>query len=965
MATLETISEHGPLERDLTKLAAGLQNIRQTPALATTTTRSQRPLQIHLDIAAVEHSIETGTPSSAAPERHGLLSHYLQLADIDKQREQLEKKQNKKYPAQQAAGSEKAIRDTEPDSHETPSRGHRVAQIRNRFIGSKILRYRRNNSSARSRSSIDLSGSAQPRAESDPLACQPHSAPAAVSFEGPQTGGEAIAGFAGAHAYPSTDDNITSSPQRPSTILARATNSNKFVGMDLTQFLPYALSAPGLQSMVGSPLASHAPSINDLTGWFKKRESILDMPAATATTAATPASEFMPTEEDALNDKHSRLLDGIHRLLLHQRFICLLAQSMMQYGAPLHHLEDNLSRMAHRLQIPATFTTMPGLVLISIEDTSTFTSDTKIIRCPNGYDMHRLELTDRVFRKVGKNEMDVDEGTRQLTEIMNAPPLFAWYWQLLVWGISSWSVCLLAFSGSWVDSLAAFILGLGAGCLNLLASRLKGFTNLFEVMVSIMCGFFATVFQRWICFGAVTLSATAVLLPGLLLTTGIIELASRNMNAGTTRVAYALMIAFVIAFGIRLGNDIFVEIFSRPNRVPDMNTAVCSPVSRWWWWLTFPIAISAICMLINVHPRQWHACIIVAGTMFAVFWTLVIHLNLQIIGPVVSAFVLGLAANIWSKIFKHNAYAIMLPGMMILVPGSVGVRGIMSMFSGTTTGASTQLAVQMAQTSLSIMKSGKWACVVCGLKQSLKQVFFESTAPKDCRTAVMEFNMNRGVAQETRNYAMSIELTQLQQQQQQVIARSSSDSTTRSPHTQKPVDTGIGSSVSKWADYIDSDGSDLEDNDDGGNRSNGQDPQRGIDKWNRIVIGRVQQDRDATEKPISKTRKPSILPTSKAAQSVSKPKSISEGSGRYAPYRKALRAITSANSVQVGAPAFIQELSVLSQKNTNANTIQIQSAPTTVNSTVVAAAQPKEPHNARESKWSEFDSGSDSDSDEN
>ncbi|KAJ1842668.1 pheromone-regulated protein prm10 [Coemansia sp. RSA 2703] len=346
---------------------------------------------------------------------------------------------------------------------------------------------------------------------------------------------------------------------------------------------------------------------------------------------------------------------------------------------------------------------MPGLVLISIEDTSTFTSETKVIRCPNGFDMHRLELTDKIFRKVSKGESSVEDGTAGLVEIMNMPPLFAWYWQLLVWGMSSWSVCLLAFSGSWMDSLVAFVLGMVAGCLNLIASRLKGFTNLFEVTISIVSGFFATVFEKWTCFGAVTLSATVVLLPGLLLTTGVIELASRNMHAGTIRAAYALMIAFIIAFGINLGSSIFVEIFSKPDRSPNMNISVCSPVSQWWWWLAFPVAISSICLLINVHPRHWHACLIVAGVMFAVFWVLVIYLKLSIIGPVVSAFVLGLAANIWSKIFKHNAYATMLPGMMILVPGSVGVRGIMSMFSGTSDGSSTALAVQMAQTSLSIM----------------------------------------------------------------------------------------------------------------------------------------------------------------------------------------------------------------------------------------------------------------------
>ncbi|ORX74613.1 DUF1212-domain-containing protein [Linderina pennispora] len=373
----------------------------------------------------------------------------------------------------------------------------------------------------------------------------------------------------------------------------------------------------------------------------------------------------------------------------------------MQYGAPLHHLEDNLLRMARHLCITATFTTIPGLVLISIEDTATSTTETKIIRCPNGYDMHRLELTDRVFRRVSRDKMTVEEALGELDRIMSAPPLFAWYWQVLDWGLASWSVCLLAFSGSWWDSLAALILGIVIGCLNLVAGRLKGYTNLFEVSVSILSGFVATIFPSHLCFAAVTLSATVVLLPGLVLTTGVIELTARNMHAGTIRVFYALVLAFIIAFGIELGNNIFVEIFSRPGRVPDMNTGTCSPVSQWYWWLTFPVSICSICLLINVHPRDWHACVIVGGAMFAVFWYLVMHLQLTIIGPVVAAFVLGLVANLWSKLFKHNAYAVMLPGMMILVPGSVGVRGILSMF--TASGSSTQLAVQMIRTSLSIM----------------------------------------------------------------------------------------------------------------------------------------------------------------------------------------------------------------------------------------------------------------------
>ncbi|KAJ2329212.1 pheromone-regulated protein prm10 [Coemansia sp. RSA 2702] len=646
---------------------------------------------------------------------------------------------------------------------------------------------------------------------------------------------------------------------------------------DLTRFLPYALSTPGIQSVLGSPSLSRESSTNDMADWLRRKGHLLSAAAAPPIDGSDNTNDQDP---DALRDQRLHVLEGIHRLLLHQRFICLLAQAMMQFGAPLHHLEDNLSRISRHLRIAATFTTTPGLVMISIEDTATFTSETKIIRCASGYDMHRLDLTDRVVRMVSKDNASVEDGTRRLTEIMSMPPLFAWYWQLIDWGLASWSVCLLAFNGSWIDSLAAFVLGLVVGCLNLLASRLKGYTNLFEASVSILSGFMASVFSRWVCFAAVTLSATVVLLPGLILTTGAIELASRNMHAGTIRVGYALMLAFIIAFGINLGSNIYIELFSTPGRASDMNLAMCSPVSQWWWWLAFPVAILSICLLINVHPRNWPVCMLVAGAMFAVFWTLVIHLQLQVIGPVVSAFVLGLVGNIWGKLSHHNAYAIMLPGMMVLVPGSVGVRGFVTMFSGSEAGASTQLVSQMVQTSLSIMvvrcagdscghfqsqqekKANKWTCVVCGLKQSLKRVYFQSTAPKKCRAAVMDLNMNRGQAQAAKK---------------QHIALASKDcmlpasSYTPSAALQNEQHSDLPT-TSKWDGYAD---------DEAANEPAADETEFGTDKHNRIVVGRVEKDKPAARRP-AKRAEPQKTRTNHSAATACTPTAQTSGKSAFA-----------------------------------------------------------------------------------
>ncbi|KAJ1988102.1 hypothetical protein GGI25_001668 [Coemansia spiralis] len=41
-------------------------------------------------------------------------------------------------------------------------------------------------------------------------------------------------------------------------------------------------------------------------------------------------------------------------------------------------------------------------------------------------------------------------------------------------------------------------------------------------------------------------------------------------------------------------------------------------------------------------------------------------------------------------------------------------------------------------------KTPKWTCVACGLKQSLRRVYFSSTVPKECRQMVMQLNMECG-----------------------------------------------------------------------------------------------------------------------------------------------------------------------------------------------------------------------------
>ncbi|KAJ1960980.1 pheromone-regulated protein prm10 [Dipsacomyces acuminosporus] len=475
----------------------------------------------------------------------------------------------------------------------------------------------------------------------------------------------------------------------------------------LSEALPWVNSQRQLASACGTPLAqTRRPSISSVTGDVSTVPglSIDNAPVADALAEihaikSNPSfAQFPGTVSERQNIEYA-----IEVLLLHQRFLVLMAKAMMMYGSPLHHLEDNLTRLAQLLDLEMTASTIPGLILLSFDDSITHTSETKIIRCSNGWDMHRLDQTNQLLRRVVHSKTELRDAIKELEEIMTAPPIYAWYWQVLNWGMISWSLCLLCFGGSWTDSGIAFALGLAAGIMNLAAGKYSGYTNFFEVSVSIFSGILAAAFSKWSCFGATSLSATVVLLPGLVMTTGVIELSSRHMVAGTVRTFYALLLAFIIAYGLLIGAEIYNKIAGNPvlsNAFLDITA--CHALTKWSWFGTFPISFICISVLINIHWRHWFSVTALAGMSYGVFWLFKFHLGLDDLAPVVASFVLGLVSNIWSKITGQTAYMILLPGEMFLVPGSVGVRGFSSLLTKQG-GQGAQLAMQMMTTCLSIM----------------------------------------------------------------------------------------------------------------------------------------------------------------------------------------------------------------------------------------------------------------------
>jgi uncharacterized membrane protein YjjB (DUF3815 family) len=170
----------------------------------------------------------------------------------------------------------------------------------------------------------------------------------------------------------------------------------------------------------------------------------------------------------------------------------------------------------------------------------------------------------------------------------------------------------------------------------------------------------------------VTLAGLIVLLPGWTLTTGMTELATRHLLAGMARLSGAFMTLISIVVGMAVGLKVAGYIVGTiPPGAPD-------PLPGWTIYLALlGLPLGAV-LLLRVKPRDipW----VLASGVVAFLGG---QLGAQVLGPELGAFVaallVGLGSNVYAFITDRPTSVTLVPGVLLLVPGSIGFRGLASL----------------------------------------------------------------------------------------------------------------------------------------------------------------------------------------------------------------------------------------------------------------------------------------------
>jgi uncharacterized membrane protein YjjP (DUF1212 family) len=128
----------------------------------------------------------------------------------------------------------------------------------------------------------------------------------------------------------------------------------------------------------------------------------------------------------------------------------------MEFGAPMHKIDEQLAAACDFLSIKAHFVLFNTVIILVFEDPDGASPSQKhFIQRPQGLSLEQLQRTHAVYSAVIHDRISATEGARQLKAIMNHRETYGAYVKILFAFLAGFSICPMGFSGSFVDSLVA------------------------------------------------------------------------------------------------------------------------------------------------------------------------------------------------------------------------------------------------------------------------------------------------------------------------------------------------------------------------------------------------------------------------------------------------------------------------------------------------------------------------------
>ncbi len=358
-----------------------------------------------------------------------------------------------------------------------------------------------------------------------------------------------------------------------------------------------------------------------------------------------------------------------------ERFLLRLARALHVSGAPSHRIEEAMDLLAPGLGVEGRFFSTPTSIFVSFGPEAA--ARTTLLRIePAGVNLERMHDVDAVLDEVRAGRLDLASATARLDAIAVAPERYGPAVTIAAFALAAAAVARFLGGGVGEIGVAALV-GAQTGIFALFAARRRDAARILEWLASFAAAAAAVAWALVLGPLVPAMAAVAgliVLLPGLTLTVALTELATRHLVSGTARLAGAGLTFLAIGFGLAVGSRLEPLVGDRSVGAP------LAPLPGWTEWLALAVSPLALVVLFRARPRDL-GIIALAGAVAYGTQRVAAGIAGPELGMLAGAFAAGVLGNLHARVRRRPAMVALVPALILLVPGSLGVRSVAALLA--------------------------------------------------------------------------------------------------------------------------------------------------------------------------------------------------------------------------------------------------------------------------------------------
>ncbi len=355
-------------------------------------------------------------------------------------------------------------------------------------------------------------------------------------------------------------------------------------------------------------------------------------------------------------------------------FIATMARELHLAGIATDALESTLMNIAASIDLPVQIFALPTNITIAVGPR--WNQKVVMMRLePSSVNLRKISLLNLIYDDLRLGKIDYRQASRLLGEIDSRWPGISPLWEIPALALVAIGVAIL-LGGGVSELFVAGLIGLVTGIISAFAKNNAVIARLFEVIAAFAGTLIVGLTSHFIGPTNVYIAIVAgvvVLLPGYSLTLALHELANGDLVAGVARLGKVLSTLLALGCGALLG---FAILGPHLLQSGDIHT---HPVPSRFWILA--AVLMSVGLSIDLDARLRDFVWVFAASFMALLTShLLADTAVHQVSAFASAFICGLVANLGARFLRIPQSVMLVPALLVLVPGSLSYKSVLFAF---------------------------------------------------------------------------------------------------------------------------------------------------------------------------------------------------------------------------------------------------------------------------------------------